>query len=174
MTDNKKIINEDFKRLQRLAGIIKEQDESHSGFKYNTIDEFLADYSIGGNYIPSEVSPEVRNFAKSHNFDITKMIAARNASKEEEFIQPTDELQEEKGELGIDWEKVKLLQVTNKLKGRWKVIMAAVDEAGGKPENALALLKSAVAALELHKNKTGASSEEMASTEEMTRMDDMF
>jgi hypothetical protein len=163
-------------RWQQLAGIIKEQQVvPQSNFKYNTVDEFLADYAMGGDYIPSQVSPEVREFAKVHNFDIPKMIAANKAGKgqEEIVVQPTDELREEKGEFGIDWEKVKYLQATNKLKGRWKVIVAAVDEAGS-PENALALLKSAVAALELHKNKAGTPEEAPASLEDMTRMDNLF
>lgn len=60
---------------------------------------------------------------------------------------------QEAGMFGIDWEKMKLLQATNRLKGRWRLIMTAVEETGD-PERALAVLKAAVATLELHKSKS--------------------
>jgi hypothetical protein len=64
-----------------------------------------------------------------------------------------DKKLQEAGMFGIDWEKMKLLQATNRLKGRWRLIMTAVEETGD-PEKALAVLKSAVATLELHKSKS--------------------
>ena len=66
-------------RLKQLAGLLKEQIEVAEGeqnYKYNTVDEFLSDYAMGGDYNPSEVAPNVRAFAKKYNFDIPKMIAA--------------------------------------------------------------------------------------------------
>ena len=65
-------------RLKQLAGLLKEQievgDERH--YKYNTVDEWLADYAMGVSFHPDEVAPGVRAFAKKYNFDIPKMIAA--------------------------------------------------------------------------------------------------
>lgn len=65
-------------RLKQLAGLLKEQIEvaGERNYKYNTVDEFLSDYAMGGDYNPSEVAPNVRAFAKKYNFDIPKMIAA--------------------------------------------------------------------------------------------------
>lgn len=59
---------------------------------------------------------------------------------------------QEAGVFGVDWEKMRLLHRSNKLTGRWNVIMTAMEETGS-PEKTLALLKSAVATLELHKSR---------------------
>lgn len=94
------------------------------------------------------------------------------------IAEAVDRKLQEAGVFGIDWDKMKALHAKGQLKGRWHVIMTAMVEAGGEPEKALALLKSAVAALELHKNKThgSGSAETPASTEDMTNMgsDDML
>lgn len=77
-------------------------------------------------------------------------------------------LAEVSSQTGIDWEKMRGLHLTGKLKGKWHVIMTAFLETGD-PDMALALLKSAVATLELHKNAQPAV--EPASAEEMLSMD---
>lgn len=69
----------------KMAGVLKE-------YKYNTPDEWLQDYAMGGKYDPKEVSPEVTAFAKQHNFDIPSMIKAlKDEAKEEPGWDPADE-----------------------------------------------------------------------------------
>jgi len=81
-----------------------------------------------------------------------------------------DKKLQEAGMFGIDWEKMKLLQAQGKLKGRWSLIMTAMAGAGGDPEKALALLKSAVATLELHKSHNPKPEQPTPSTEDMLDM----
>jgi hypothetical protein len=45
-------------------------------YKYDTPDEWLRDYAMGGRYDPKEVSPEIVAFAEKHDFDIPRMSAA--------------------------------------------------------------------------------------------------
>lgn len=68
-------------RFKQLAGILNEQIEASQDYKYNTVNEFLSDYAMGGDYNPAEVAPSVRAFAKKHNFDIPKMIAAAKSEE---------------------------------------------------------------------------------------------
>lgn len=77
-------------------------------------------------------------------------------------------LAEVTSQTGIDWENMRFLHLTGKLKGKWQVIMTAFL-ATGDPEMTLALLKSAVATLELHKNVQPAV--EPSSEEEKLSMD---
>lgn len=44
--------------------------------KYYTPEEWLRDYAMGGSYHPEEVSEEVKQFAKKHNWDIPSMKKA--------------------------------------------------------------------------------------------------
>lgn len=68
------------------------------------------------------------------------------------IAEAVDKKLQESGAYGIDWEKMALLHAQGRLKGKWAVIMTAMKETGD-PEKTLAVLKSAVATLELHKSK---------------------
>lgn len=67
---------------------------------------------------------------------------------------------QESGAFGIDWAKMELLHAQGRLHGKWHVIMTAMKETGDA-EKALAVLKSAVATLELHKSQNPPKTEEV-------------
>lgn len=65
---------------------------------------------------------------------------------------------------GINWPEMADLARRNAAGPKWKIIMKA-HEVSNSPEEALALLKSAVATLELHKNKHGQQEKRVSFTD---------
>lgn len=64
----------------------------------------------------------------------------------------------------VNWDEMRFLNAQGKLRGSWKIIMAAMEDTGGDKTKALQLLKASVAKMESKMPQEP----EMASTEELT------